>query len=739
MPVSSENRIAGPFKGDGITTVFPFILRVLDEKDLLVVLADTEAEDETILALHSDYLVNLNKSNGADKYPGGEIILHEPLAIGERLIITSDIAILQKTNIKNQSGFYPEIIVEALDRLTIIDQQQQAQITRALKLPITDPRSADEIINELLESVGPPGPQGPAGPQGPEGPQGPQGENAIANVQYKGTWQNGVMYEQNDVTVSPADGHSYVCIVEETMEMPGPLAVDWTLWVRRGPAGPQGPQGPYGAQGPIGPQGVPGPEGPAGLPGPEGRQGEQGPIGAQGPIGPQGQAGLPGEAAVANIVYRGIWSEFVTYNQNDCVISTVDGNSYVCIVESTTEEAGPGSVDWGLWVQKGPPGPQGPPGIEGAIGLQGPQGIPGVDGQQGLPGTQGAPGATGGQGAPGPQGPIGPQGIQGEKGENGEKGDSGDKGEAGGGVPLGTISYFAMSAPPEGFLICNGAAVGRDTYPELFAAIGTVYGAGNGSTTFNLPDLRGEFIRGVDAGRGVDGGRVLGSAQGDAIRNITGEFAPGSATAGFNSPVVSGAFKAGQSSSTYLTGQNGAGTRLGFDASLVVPTANENRPRNVALLPCIKAFDAAVNEGLIDITELANEIAGKLPRVEYEAAALKNVWISGLYNIPSATLTSVNHNLNLDANQLLKAKCELELVCAVAVLGYSIGDVLQNHIYSLSGSVYRLGLPTLLANTITFYTDTHTVGVWAGSNKNSSYNSTSITSTQWRYRFKIWY
>jgi phage-related tail fiber protein len=70
--------------------------------------------------------------------------------------------------------------------------------------------------------------------------------------------------------------------------------------------------------------------------------------------------------------------------------------------------------------------------------------------------------------------------------------------------PPGMVQAFAQSTAPAGWLLCNGAAVNRTTYSDLFAAIGTVYGAGDGSSSFNLPDLRGEFLRGWDASRGVD-------------------------------------------------------------------------------------------------------------------------------------------------------------------------------------------------------------------------------------------
>ena len=81
------------------------------------------------------------------------------------------------------------------------------------------------------------------------------------------------------------------------------------------------------------------------------------------------------------------------------------------------------------------------------------------------------------------------------------------------GVPVGSIFCRAFSVVPAGYLECNGAAVSRTTYSALFALIGVYYGNGNGSTTFNLPDLRGEFVRGFDNGRGVDSGRSIGTLQ----------------------------------------------------------------------------------------------------------------------------------------------------------------------------------------------------------------------------------
>nr|DAT82283.1 MAG TPA: tail collar fiber protein [Caudoviricetes sp.] len=161
-------------------------------------------------------------------------------------------------------------------------------------------------------------------------------------------------------------------------------------------------------------------------------------------------------------------------------------------------------------------------------------------------------------------------------------------------APSGQIAFFAGSSAPAGWLKANGAAVSRTTYAALFAAIGTTYGAGDGSTTFNLPDLRGEFMRGWDDGRGIDRGRAFGSAQGDAIRNITGSIDTGSHNGQqlFDEATAQGALAISRKQWKKWTGDSGDGgnnpAAFDFDASRVVPTASENRPRNIALLACIK-------------------------------------------------------------------------------------------------------------------------------------------------------
>ena len=63
--------------------------------------------------------------------------------------------------------------------------------------------------------------------------------------------------------------------------------------------------------------------------------------------------------------------------------------------------------------------------------------------------------------------------------------------------PIGTINAYGGTTTPEGWLICQGQALSRTEYADLFAVIGTNFGSGDGSTTFNIPDLRGEFLRGA--------------------------------------------------------------------------------------------------------------------------------------------------------------------------------------------------------------------------------------------------
>ena len=154
------------------------------------------------------------------------------------------------------------------------------------------------------------------------------------------------------------------------------------------------------------------------------------------------------------------------------------------------------------------------------------------------------------------------------------------------GAPVGAIFAYAKNTPPTGFLKCNGASISTSTYSALHTVIGTTFG-GSGSN-FNVPDLRGEFIRGWDDGRIVDNGRNFGSTQGDMVeehrhwissmatddRNITGT--------GGNGQEYGLVSDAGGYSANDPNKSTGRYTRND-------PSGNgETRPRNLALMYIIK-------------------------------------------------------------------------------------------------------------------------------------------------------
>ena len=138
-------------------------------------------------------------------------------------------------------------------------------------------------------------------------------------------------------------------------------------------------------------------------------------------------------------------------------------------------------------------------------------------------------------------------------------------------IPAGAVMAFAMSTEPTGWLECDGSAISRTTYAALFAAIGETYGVGDGSTTFDLPDLRAEFVRGWDNGRGEDSGRVFGSAQADEFESHTHD------QRGWGNNIGTGSFNASTNEGT-----------VRFVQVTDATGGSETRPRNIAMMYCIK-------------------------------------------------------------------------------------------------------------------------------------------------------
>jgi microcystin-dependent protein len=137
-------------------------------------------------------------------------------------------------------------------------------------------------------------------------------------------------------------------------------------------------------------------------------------------------------------------------------------------------------------------------------------------------------------------------------------------------VPAGAVQAFAMNSAPSGWLEADGAAVSRATYAALFAAISTTYGAGDGSTTFNLPDLRGYFVRGSGTNSDGTAAGTFGTKQADELKSHThpyvGRDGSGNTVTGGPSAINDGF----QNKTTSATG------------------GTETRPKNIAMLYCIK-------------------------------------------------------------------------------------------------------------------------------------------------------
>lgn len=141
------------------------------------------------------------------------------------------------------------------------------------------------------------------------------------------------------------------------------------------------------------------------------------------------------------------------------------------------------------------------------------------------------------------------------------------------GVKAGTIADFAGSTAPAGWLIADGSAISRTLYSELFNYCGTAHGVGDGTTTFNIPDCRGEFRRGLDNGRGIDTGRTLGSAQTDDFKSHKHTMY-----------AMSGA----GSKFTISSLQRLSATQVLDADNMNLTGGTETRPRNKAFLTCIK-------------------------------------------------------------------------------------------------------------------------------------------------------
>jgi microcystin-dependent protein len=421
--------------------------------------------------------------------------------------------------------------------------------------------------------------QGRQGIQGNDGAQGNQGIQGISG-QIGGAGSQGLQGIQGYQGIQGNQG------------IQGRQGIQGTQGIQgiQGFQGFQGFQGNQGNQGIQGFQGNQGFQGTGGATGGTGGQGLQGLQGLQGNEGPQGTQGIQGEQGIQGAQgFQGIQgNQGIQGIQGRQGIQGNNGNQGAQGFQGIQGFQGNQGIqgDNGAGSQgiQGFQGRQGVQGIKGDLGSQGIQGIQGIQGEQGIQGING----TGNQGIQGNIGPQGVQGVQGNQGISGTVGGQGLQGIQGiqgiqgtaagsGQVPSGTVVWFATNTAPSGYLFCNGSAISRLVYNALFSVISTNWGSGDGFSTFNIPDFRGEFIRGWADTSAVDSGRTFGSFQDHQYQTHTHNI-PTRSNTGTNA-IPRTAINTG----TLLNIEGGSP-----NATNGGNFGSETRPRNYALLPCIK-------------------------------------------------------------------------------------------------------------------------------------------------------
>ena len=180
-------------------------------------------------------------------------------------------------------------------------------------------------------------------------------------------------------------------------------------------------------------------------------------------------------------------------------------------------------------------------------------------------------------------------------------------------IPVGTIlAYSANGTIPSGYLLCDGSAVSRAIYPDLFNLLGETYGAGDGSTTFNLPDFN-------QAERFAQGGTVAGTVKAAGLPNITGEVGP--MDDGQDKKMTGPFYKGDNYNYDANSDNSGDGWILGFDASRcssVYGNSDTVQPPALTLRYIIKAFSGqTADSALIDITKYADALNRKVDKADF--------------------------------------------------------------------------------------------------------------------------
>ena len=210
-------------------------------------------------------------------------------------------------------------------------------------------------------------------------------------------------------------------------------------------------------------------------------------------------------------------------------------------------------------------------------------------------------------------------------------------------TPIGTVSWFAASAAPTSYLECSGGVVAISEYLDLYNVIGKKFNTGGeGASNFRLPDLRGEFIRGWDHGRNVNTGRVFGSNESDAFKshnhliasNVTGNSYPLSSNYLAVTENLASGLLLNENFEYQLRGTSDV------PDSYVTSNAGgvETRPRNVALLPCIKAQKTVT--GNVNTLNFIEKPAGPTNGQVLTYNGSTSTWVASAATVASSNITS---------------------------------------------------------------------------------------------------
>ena len=238
MTISSETRKAGPFYGNGVTTSFPFTFKTFAGADVKVIYTDADAV-ETVLVLDSDYTIALNEDQNAN--PGGTVS-YSTLITGEKLTLLGNVEYTQETDIQNQGGFYPEVIENALDKLTMQVQQVKEQVDRAVKVDASSSVLPTDYLTQASAAANSASASASAASASESAAlvsanAAAASADDIVGFEWASSWLTGTAYLKNNLVSE--SGNTYIALSSHTS---GTFSTDygnglWAIFASKGAAG----------------------------------------------------------------------------------------------------------------------------------------------------------------------------------------------------------------------------------------------------------------------------------------------------------------------------------------------------------------------------------------------------------------------------------------------------------------------------------------------------------------------